>query len=78
MIYGLFLIYIQLKNNLSKSSLISETLFRGKEIVENSGTGWDYQEIIRQFLHQLVKGFCPDNVNGAFIGFVRKKVGVEN
>lgn len=52
----------------------TETLMRGKEIVENAGTGWDYKTIRQQFALQLLNGFAPDNVNGAFIGFVKKKV----
>ena len=52
----------------------AETLRRGAEIVENSSTGWDYKAIRSQFTEQLMAGFTPDNVNGAFINFVKKKV----
>ena len=55
-------------------SITLETLVRGREIVEKAGTNWDYQEIRKQFSHQLSNGFQPENVNGAFIGFVKKKV----
>ena len=51
-----------------------ETIRRGAMLVEKSGTGWDYQAIREQFTAQLMEGFRPDNVNGAFIGFVKKKV----
>lgn len=53
----------------------SETIRRGAAIVEDAGTGWDYGEIREQFTQQLFEGrFKPDNVNGAFIGFVKKKI----
>ena len=50
-----------------------DTLDIGRKIVEDAGTGWDFYEIQRQFTHSLVKGFKPDNVDGAFVNFVRKK-----
>ena len=43
-------------------------------IVRAAGTGWDYREIRSQFTKQLMSGFKPDNVDGAFLGFVKKKV----
>lgn len=51
-----------------------DTIAKGQRIVDNAGTGWDYSEIRSQFTHQLMNGFKPDNVNGAFIGFVKDKV----
>lgn len=51
-----------------------DTIAKGQRIVENAGTGWDYSEIRSQFTQQLMGGFKPDNVNGAFIAFVKKKV----
>jgi plasmid replication initiation protein len=50
------------------------TLEKGRELVAKAGTGWDFREIHSQFSQQLVKGFKPENVNGAFINFVKKKV----
>ncbi len=50
------------------------TIEKGARITEKAGTGWDYQEIRRQFAHQLMNGFTPDKVDGAFINFVKKKV----
>ena len=55
-------------------SISEETIQRGAEIVENAATGWDYSAIRAQFTEQLMAGFKPDNVNGAFINFVKKKV----
>jgi plasmid replication initiation protein len=50
------------------------TLRRGAQMVEEAGTGWDYGEIRAQFTEQLMEGFMPENVNAAFIGFVKSKV----
>ena len=51
-----------------------ETIRRGAAIVEDAGTGWEYRAIREQFTQQLIDEFKPDNVNAAFIGFVKKKV----
>lgn len=55
-------------------SLKPETIAKGARIVQQSGTGWDYQEIRSQFTQQLMGGFRPEKVDGAFIEFVKKKV----
>lgn len=55
-------------------TISQETIQRGAAIVEDAGTGWDYGVIREQFTEQLINGFEPANVNGAFIGFVKKKV----
>lgn len=52
-----------------------ETIEKGARIAEKARTGWDYYELRQQFTQQLLKGFKPNNVNGAFINFVKKKVG---
>jgi plasmid replication initiation protein len=49
-------------------------LRRGARMAEEAGTGWDYGEIREQFTEQLMDGFRPKNINGAFIGFVKSKV----
>lgn len=51
-----------------------ETIDKGELLVLEAGTGWDYQEIRRQFTQQLMDGFKPDKADGAFIEFVKKKV----
>jgi hypothetical protein len=51
-----------------------DTIARGQKLVEEAGTGWNYGEIRNQFTQQLLKGFKPDNVDGTFIGFVKKKL----
>lgn len=51
-----------------------ETIVKGAKIVEAAGTGWNYNEIRSQFTQQLIRGFAPDQVDGAFINFVKKKV----
>jgi plasmid replication initiation protein len=55
-------------------SINAEAIRRGAKIVEDSATGWDYNAIRSQFTEQIMAGFKPDNVNGAFINFVKKKV----
>lgn len=50
------------------------TIKKARDIVKNADTGWDFQEVHRQFCHEIIKGFQPENVNGAFINFVKKKV----
>lgn len=55
-------------------SLKPETIIKGQRIVEQAGTGWDYSELRSQFTHQLMNGFKPNNANGAFINFIKKKV----
>ena len=52
-----------------------ETLEKGKRMVELSSRGWDFGEIHSQFSKALLDGkFKPENANGAFIGFVKKKI----
>lgn len=51
-----------------------ETIKRGAKMVQEAGTGWDYQEIREQFTQQVLGGFKPKSINGAFINFVKKKI----
>ena len=55
-------------------TITAETIRRGAKIAEDAATGWDYNAIRKQFTEQIMAGFKPDNVNGAFINFVKKKV----
>ena len=52
----------------------TETIEKGARIVEKANTGWDYGTIREEFSLQLINGFKPDRVDGAFINFVKKKV----
>ena len=52
----------------------TQALQYGAKLVQEAGTGWDYNAIREQFTMQLQEGFRPRNVNAAFIGFVKKKV----
>ena len=54
--------------------LTPATLRRAEKITGDAGTGWDYRALLEQFMAQLADGFRPNNANGAFIGFVKKKV----
>lgn len=49
-----------------------ETVQRAQDLV--SGTGWDFDAIIQQWGAHMEKIGVPDNINGALIGFVKKKV----
>ena len=55
-------------------SLKAETIAKGAKLVEEAGTGWDYQDIRGQFTQQLIDGFEPERVDGAFIEFVKMKI----
>jgi plasmid replication initiation protein len=54
-----------------------ETIKKGAILVEEAGTGWDYQELRLQFTQELIKGFRPKRINGAFLNFVKKKVATQ-
>lgn len=58
----------------AREALAPATLAKGRQLVEDAGTGWDYGALLEQFSAQLAKGFQPRNLNAAFLGFVRKKV----
>ena len=52
-----------------------ETKEKAREIVREAGTGWDYDALEEQFSYAVSQGkFSPRNNDGAFIGFVQKKV----
>ena len=53
-----------------------ETILKGERMVRESGTGWCFQNIREQYTEQIMKGnFAPDSADGAFIEFVRTKLG---
>ena len=49
-----------------------KTIERAKKIVREAGTGWDYYAIETEF-RETLRTFKPDNIDGAFIGFVKHK-----
>lgn len=51
-----------------------ETIDRAKKIIHEAGTGWDFNAIVQQFASHMEKNGNPENINGAFIGFVKKKI----
>jgi plasmid replication initiation protein len=55
-------------------SLSPDTIRKGATLVEEAGTGWDYNAIRQQFTKELIDGFKPKSADGAFINFVKKKV----
>ena len=51
-----------------------ETIGKARRITQQTNTGWDFNDLHSQFSKALLDGFKPNNVNGAFISFVKKKV----
>jgi plasmid replication initiation protein len=51
-----------------------QTLERGRKLVEQSGSGWDFYALHEQFTQSLMDGFKPKNADGAFIQFLKKKM----
>ena len=50
------------------------TIEKAKQIIMTAGTGWDIYVIEQQFNEFTRKKGTPDNLEAAFLGFVRKKV----
>lgn len=51
-----------------------KTLEMGRKMVQEAGTGWDFYFLHSEFTESLAKGYRPDNVNGAFLNFLKKKI----
>jgi plasmid replication initiation protein len=67
--------YLPLFDNPQDLPLISpETIKKGAILVQKSGTGWDYQELCNQFNQEILNGFRPKRINGAFLNFIKKKI----
>ncbi len=57
------------------SDKLSPTMIeQAKAIVRQAGTGWDIYAIEQQFYDYIRQKGNPSNLEGAFIGFVKKKV----
>jgi len=54
--------------------LSSKTLEKAKELTLAAKTGWDFYVIEQQFYDFIKTKNTPDNLDGAFIGFVKKKI----
>ena len=52
----------------------ASALEKARELVATSKTGWDIYVIEQQFYEHAAKKGKPENPDGAFIGFVKKKV----
>lgn len=50
------------------------TIHLAKKIIKEAGTGWAFDAILNHFSDHMEKNGNPKNINGAFIGFVKKKV----
>lgn len=53
------------------------TIDKARKIVDEAETDWSFNELHRQFSTQLLKGFQPEKVDGAFINFIKKKVATQ-
>ena len=56
------------------SQISSQTMKRAKDLVIKAGTGWDLCAIVEQFYSFMESKEPPNNINGAFIGFVKNKI----
>jgi hypothetical protein len=63
-------------NNSQKSDIYISTsaLEKAKELAVQAQTGWDIYAIEQQFFELAAKKGNPDNPDGAFLGFVKKKI----
>ncbi len=59
---------------ISTPRLTSDIIQKGKEIAIKAGTGWDIYAIEQQFYDLASRKGQPDNFEGAWLGFVNKKV----
>ena len=50
------------------------TLEKAKKMTLNARTGWDFYAIEQQFYDFIKTKGAPENVDGAFIGFVKNKI----
>ena len=51
-----------------------KTLEKAKDMTLKAQTGWDFYVIEQQFYDIIKTKGAPDNLDGAFIGFVKKKI----
>lgn len=51
-----------------------KTLEKAKDMTLKAQTGWDFYVIEQQFYDFIKTNGTPDNLDGAFIGFVKKKI----
>lgn len=56
------------------SQLRKDTISKAKKLHEESCTDWNMQEIAVQFVQHMEKKGTPKTLDGAFIGFLKKKV----
>ena len=59
----------------TSAKLTPNILEKAKKITTKAGTGWDIYAIEQQFYEYMNKKGKPKNFEGAFIGFVKKKIG---
>jgi hypothetical protein len=52
----------------------SATVEKARMMVLEAGTGWDFHALYNEYAQALQVGHEPKNINGAFIGFIKRKV----
>lgn len=62
------------KTHVLLSQLNEQTIINAQKIHENSFTDWELKEIAVQFYEFTQKKGMPNDINKAFIGFLKKKV----
>ena len=54
--------------------VLTTTLEKAKKLALEAGTGWDIYAIEAQFYTYIQKAGMPNNLESAFLGFVKKKI----
>lgn len=57
-----------------KMAVPTKTLEQAKRLVLQANTGWDLYSIEKQFYAFIKTKEAPENLDGAFIGFVKRKI----
>ena len=65
---------VALENNAQKIKVSTATFEKAKKLVLEAKTGWDLYAIEAQFYAYVQKAGVPNNLESAFLGFVKKKI----
>lgn len=61
-------------NTTEPQKISVKALEKAKEMTLKAPSGWDFYVIEKQFYEFMKTKGAPDNIDGAFIGFVKKKI----
>ena len=56
------------------ANIKADTVKLARTLVSDAGTGWAFDAVVNEFAQHMQSKGNPDDINGAFIGFVKKKV----